>query len=409
MPEQKLNRTLGLAECVFFGVGSILGAGIYALIGKVAGSSGYMLWLSFMLASLTAALSAFSYAELSASIPKSGGEFNYAKEAFGKTLGLILGFIISLNGTISGAAVSLGFAGYFSELFSSPLVLSSLGIILLIYGINVIGIRQSSTVNIVFTIIEVSGLGLAVYSAAPSFGGNDFFELPDGGYKAIFTGAALSFFAYIGFEEIVKLAEETKNPGKTMPRALFIASLIVFVVYTIVAIFSVSAIPPDELGESESPLARVVETRFGQTGVIIISVIALFATANTILSNMLGSSRVIMNMGRESKTLHFFSKVFEKTKTPIRSLSVILLVMIAFSLIGDLRLVAMIANFFIFITFLVINSAVIALRFKKPEMDRPYKIPLSIGKMPLPPVLAILFTLGMIFFTVRAIMEGITI
>src|SRR5688572_17482489 len=107
----QLNRTLSLTQCVFFGVGSILGAGIYTIIGKVAGWSGNMLWLSFILASITALFTAFSYAELSAAFPKAGGEYEYAKKAFGKTMGLVLGGIIALNGVISGATVSIGFAG----------------------------------------------------------------------------------------------------------------------------------------------------------------------------------------------------------------------------------------------------------------------------------------------------------
>src|SRR5687768_14056172 len=112
----ELKRTLGLGQCIFFGVGSILGAGIYTIVGKVAGWSGNMVWLSFILASVTAFFTVFSYAELSAAFPRTGGEYEYAKKAFGKNMGIILGFIISLNGIISGATVSVGFAGYFTEL-----------------------------------------------------------------------------------------------------------------------------------------------------------------------------------------------------------------------------------------------------------------------------------------------------
>ncbi|MBK9047176.1 MAG: amino acid permease [Bacteroidetes bacterium] len=129
----ELRRTLGLAECVFFGVGSILGAGIYTLIGKVAGVSGNLIWLSFFIASMSALFTAFSYAELSAAFPKAGGEYEYAKKAFGKKTGVFLGLTISLNGIISGATVAIGFAGYLSELIGINLLVSAMGIIIVLF------------------------------------------------------------------------------------------------------------------------------------------------------------------------------------------------------------------------------------------------------------------------------------
>src|SRR5688572_10868287 len=127
MPAEKLNRTLGLAECVFFGVGSILGAGIYTLIGKAAGLGGNMVWISFAIASVTALATAFAYAELSGMFPASGGEYVYAKNALGKKAGAILGLSISLNGMITGAAVSIAFAGYFARLVEIPEIVPTLG------------------------------------------------------------------------------------------------------------------------------------------------------------------------------------------------------------------------------------------------------------------------------------------
>ena len=292
----KLKRTLGLSECIFFGVGSILGAGIYTLIGKVAGLSGNFIWLSFLIASVSALFTAFSYAELSAAFPKAGGEYVYAKKAFGKKTGIFLGITISLNGIISGATVAIGFAGYLSGLIGMSLLLASLAIIILIFIVNVSGIRQSSTLNIIFTIIEAAGLLFVIFAAFSSIGSINYLQLPPEGYNGILAASALAFFAYIGFEEIVKLAEETKNPSKNIPRALFASGAIVFVIYSLVALCAVSIIPYQQLGESESPLADIIGKKYGESGIIIISIIALFATSNTILSNMLGSSRVLLNM-----------------------------------------------------------------------------------------------------------------
>lgn len=389
----ELKRTLSLGATIFFGVGSILGAGIYTIIGKVAGLSGNMLWLSFSIASVTALLTAFSYAELSSAFPKSGGEYVYTKRAFGKKIGLFLGIIISLNGIVSGATVATGFAGYLSELTNLNTLLGALGIITLLFLINTAGIRESSSVNIVFTLIEVSGLLLIIYIGVSSIGDVNLMEMPPQGIKGIFSASALAFFAYIGFEEIVKLSEETKDPKKTIPRALFTASIIVIIVYIVVALCAVSVLSYNELAQSSGPLASIAESAYGNTGVLIISIIALFATANTLLSNMLGSSRVLMSIGKETKLLSRFSKVSEKSKTPVSALVLILIVMWAFALIGNIETIARIANVFIFITFIVVNLAVITLRVNEKDLERPYKIPFNIKGIPLFPILGIFMTL----------------
>lgn len=175
--KESLNELLGWPN-VFFGAGSILGAGIYTIVGKVAGFSGNMLWFSFLVASVTALLPAFSYAELVSMFPKAGGEYTYAKAAMGKRTGVVLGTLISINGIVSGAAVSLGFAGYFIELLNINMLIAAGGIILLITLINILGIRQSSTVNIIFTIIEVIGLVFVIYAAFPDIWKVNLLEIP---------------------------------------------------------------------------------------------------------------------------------------------------------------------------------------------------------------------------------------
>lgn len=399
----ELKRTLGLTECIFFGVGSILGAGIYTLIGKVAGLSGNFIWLSFLIASVSALFTAFSYAELSAAFPKAGGEYTYAKKAFGKKTGIFLGVTISLNGIVSGATVAIGFAGYLAELVGINLLIGSLGIIVLIFAVNISGIRQSSVVNIIFTIIEAGGLLFVIYSAFPSIGKINYIELPPSGYNGILAASALAFFAYIGFEEIVKLAEETINPEKNIPRALFTSSVIVIVIYSLVAVCAVSVIPYEELGKSESPLADIIGKNYGKTGVVIISVIALFATSNTILSNMLGSSRVLLNMSKETKALKLLSYVSPKRKTPLAALILILIIMCGFALIGNIETIARIATILIFITFIIVNLSVIVLRINEKEMVRPYRIPLSIKNIPVISVLGILTTLILLGYSIYSL------
>jgi len=397
-----LDRSLGLGQCIFFGVGSILGAGIYTLIGKVAGHAGNLTWLAFLIASSTALLTAFSYAELSAAYPKSGGEYVYVKRAFGQRMGTFLGLVIAINGIISAATVSLGFAGYFTELVDLPIWPVAVGILVLLFTVNAVGIQASSGVNMVLTGVEILGLVVVGIVAFPKLGSVDLLQGAGTGMSGLFFAATLSFFAYLGFEDIVKLAGETRDPQRNIPRALFAANGIVFVIYTALAVLVVGALPWQELANASAPLAAIVEGQWGSAGALFIAVAALFSTSNTLLSNMLGSSRVLAYMGRDVRPMHWLSTA-SKRKTPVRALLLILLVACAFAAIGDIEVVARIATITIFLTFLVVNLSVIALRVKQPDLERPYRIPWSIGRVPVISVLGVLCTLVLLGYAVASI------
>lgn len=402
MAEEKLKRVLGLGECVFFGVGVILGAGIYTVIGQAAAFGGNMLWLSFTFASLTALMTAFSYAELSAAFPRAGGEYVYADKAVGRKIARLVGIAIAINGAVSGGAIAIGFAGYFTRLFDIAQWIASAGIIAFIFLINALGVRKSSVANIIATIIEVGGLLFVIYTALPQFGEADYFQLPEGGVNSMLVASALCFYAYIGFEDVVKLSEETKDPQKNIPRALFISSAIVFVIYSAIAILAVSAIPAEQLGETKSPLAAIVSSRFGTAAVTAISIIALFSTSNSILSNMTGSSRVVMEMAHDSRNRvsRFFGYISSRSKAPLGGLAIVAIVMALLSLVGDIKTVALIANFFIHITFIVVNLCVIVLRVKDKDLNRPFRIPGNIRNIPVMSILGILLTLVMMVYSI---------
>ena len=396
-----LDRSLGLGQIIFFGVGSILGAGIYTLIGKVAGHAGNLTWLAFLIASFTAMLTAFSYAELSAAYPKSGGEYVYVKRAFGQRMGTFIGLVIASNGIISAATVSLGFAGYFTELIQVPIWPVAVGILFLLFAVNAIGIQASSNVNMVLTGVEILGLVVVGVAAFPQLGTVDLLQGAGTGMDGLFFAAALSFFAYVGFEDIVKLAGETRDPQRNIPRALFAANGIVFVIYTALAVLVVGALPWQELADAPAPLSAIVESEWGRTGALFIAVAALFSTGNTMLSNMLGSSRVLSYMGRDVRPMQWMTAV-SKRKIPVRALVLILLVACAFAAIDDIEVVARIATITIFLTFLVVNLSVIALRVKQPDLERPYRIPWSIGGVPVISVLGVLSTLVLLGYAVAS-------
>lgn len=395
----ELKRTLNYAEVTFFATGVILGAGIYTIIGQAAGSGGNMLWLSFLIAAITALMTAFSYAELVGLFPKAGGEFVYVKNAMGNNIALVVGILVTFCGIGGGATIAIGFAGYLSQLLPLPPTLSALAIIGLIFWINVAGIRQSSAVNILFTLAEIGGLLFVVFAAWPKIGTAAYLELPPEGLKGLLVAAALSFFAFTGFEDAVKLAEETRQPEKTIPRALFTASGIVIVLYLVVVVAAISAVPFDQLAQTNSPLSAITQTRYGRTGALIIAVIALFSTSNSLLSNMMGASRILYSMAKEKK-LRLLAAISEKRHTPYTALMLIAVITGSLSLIGEIKTVGLLTNFFVFNTFLFVNASVIYLRIKNKEAPRPFRIPGNIGNLPVVSMLGLLMTLLLAGFTI---------
>lgn len=404
MAEAQLRRVLGLGECLFFAIGVIVGAGIYAILGEAAASAGNMLWLAFLGAAATALLTALAYAELVSMYPRSGGEYVYAKAGLGLRLAVVIGVMMALNGVVAGATIALGFAGYFAQLVAVPQPVAALGVLVVLVTVNVAGIRQSSITNIVLTVVELGGLVFVIVAAAPTLGAVDLLAWPSEGVTGLCTAAALSFFAYIGFEDIVKLAEETREPERTIPRALLLAGAIVGAFYLAIAVLAVSAVPAAELRAGGSPMAAIVGPRYGQAGVIAISIVALFSTSNSILSNMNGSSRILLDLGRDRRALRALARIEPGTGTPVRALLLVAALMLACSLIGDLKTAALIGNLFIFATFLLVNVCVIALRLREPDAPRPFRIRGSVRGVPVIPVVGVMMLAVMLAFCVRGLL-----
>jgi APA family basic amino acid/polyamine antiporter len=396
----KLKRELGLFEATLCGVGIILGAGIYALVGKAAGLGGNAVWISFLIASLIAVFTGLSYAELSSMFPKAGAEYVYIRKAFGKRLAFLIGWLIITGGVIAGATVALGFAGYFSALFNIPVVPVAIGLILVLSLIIFYGIKQSVWFAIVFTLIEAAGLLLIIFIGLPFIGSINYLEMPSLG--GVFSAAALIFFAFIGFEEIVRLSEETKKPKKTIPKALVLAIAITTIIYIFVALSSVGVLSWEELGASNAPLADVASKALGVDAFIILSVIALFATANTVLLILLATSRIVYGMAKSYSLPNVLARVHPITRTPWIAIILLMVFSMLFVLVGDIELIANLTNFTVFITFIIINLSLIWLRYTQPKLRRPFKTPVNIGKFP---VLALLGILSCVFLIINIGLE----
>ncbi|MBU0668100.1 amino acid permease [Patescibacteria group bacterium] len=376
----KLKRELSLFDVTVAGVGIILGAGIYALIGIAAGEAGSATWLSFVFGAVVATFTGFSYAELSSFFKGDSGEFDYYKAAFGHRFALVMALLMIFSMVVSAATVALGFAGYFIAIVGIDYLLAAMLIIGAMSMINYFGIKLSSRFNTIATFTEFLGLILIIVLGMSKWGSVDLMEMPHG-FTGVVQAGALVFFAYMGFETIIKLREETKNPDKTIPRALLLSILITSVVYILVAISAVSILPYGKLAASSGPLADVAAAALGPAAFGLIAVIALFSTSNTILLSLVAVSRMMYGMAMQSFLPYALSKVHPRRRTPYIAVIIAFLLTVVFSLLGNIELVANLANVSLFVIFAFVNLAAIILRWTI-KKRRPFRMPLNIGNFP---------------------------
>lgn len=408
----ELKRGMGLFHLTMYGVGLILGAGIYVLIGEAAGFAGDSVWIAFVLGSIVALFAGLSYAELSSIFPKAAAEYTFVKNAFKNNFfAFIIGWLTAITSMITAATVALGFGGYFSEFLNIPIVISAIALIGILSIVNFMGIKESSWTNTVFTIIEAAGLILIIiigFTISEPESVN-YFESPTG-FSGIVIAFVLIFFAFIGFEDITNIAEEVRNPKKVIPRAIILAVMISGIIYVLVSLAVVRVINWEDLSSSAAPLADVAKRGLGVQGHIIFSGIALFAITNTVLITLVAGSRMIYGMSREKSFPPILAKVHSKTKTPWLAIIVIMLTAIGFSIIGDIVIVANITVFAVIITFGAVNLSVIVLRYTEPDIERKFRIPINIGKFPVLPMVGLGISVYMAFqFQIQVVLVGLVI
>ena len=404
----KLKRELSLFETSIYGIGIILGAGIYALIGEAAGIAGNSLWLSFLIGAIISSFTGLSYAELSTMYPKSAAEYYYLQKATGsRFLAFLLGWLIVCAGIFSVSTVSLGFARYFVDLLKNFIFISNenflqiLTAILLISSLsflNFLGIKKSAEFNIVFTLVEAFGLIFIILISIPFLGKVNYLEMPNG-LQGIISASILVFFAYIGFEDIANIAEEIKNPRKNLPLAFILAISFTCLLYILVSISVVSLANWKELSLSDAPLAFAASKILGTNAYFLLSIIALFATANTVLVLLIVTSRMIYGMAKEKTLPEILSLVHKEKRTPWVAILISCLFSILFVLPREIVLTANLTSLVTFITFASVNLSLIILRFKAPNVKRVFKLPLNIGNFPLLAFFGLILNLGMIVNT----------
>jgi APA family basic amino acid/polyamine antiporter len=393
-----------------YGVGLILGAGIYVLIGDAAGFAGNSMWISFLLGTIVAVFAGLSYAELTAMFPKAAAEYTFVKNAFKSNFfGYIIGWLTAVTSIIFVAAVALGFAGYFVRFVELPITVIAILLIGVLSVINFIGIREATWANTIFAIVTVVGLILIIivgFTTEPAHS-IDYFEMPLGG-----TGLALAFvlvfFAFIGFQDLANIAEEVKNPHKTLPRAIIISIIVTAIIYLLVALAVIRVISWEELSISSAPLADVAKVVLGTNGSISLSIFALFATVGTVLISLVAGARMIYGMAKSNSLPNILGKIHYKTKTPWVAVIVMMVTSMVFSLSEDIVLVANMGVFAVVVTFAAINLAVIILRYTEPQLDRPFRIPINIGKFPILPAFGFITSVYMAFqFDIQIVLFGL--
>jgi APA family basic amino acid/polyamine antiporter len=394
-----LERSIGPFQMALYGLGSMLGAGIYGLIGKAAGEVGNAVWLAFVVALVAALLTALSYASLGSRFPRAAGAAYVTQRAYGfPLLSFMVGLALICSGLTSVATQSRVFATNLIELFGLdglPVAGVALGFLLVMSGIVFRGIRESMWVNVLCTIVEASGLILVVAVGISYWGAVDYLETPpapDGDltFLIVIQGAVLAFFAFIGFEDVYNVAEEVREPQHTIPLGIITAMVLAAILYIAVAITAVSVVPWQELSEAPGPITEVVSRAAPIIPPILFTGITLFAVANTALVNFVTASRLLYGMARQNLLPDHLGRVHRRRRTPHIAILVLFFILVPLALMGAIAELAAASVLLLLIVFAAVNGALFILKGRKGEPTGRFEIPRII------PALGFLVCLGLI-------------
>lgn len=402
-----LKRSLTLGLLTLYGLGTILGAGIYVLVGRVAATAGMYAPLAFVIAALLAGLTGLSYAELSARLPKSAGEAVYVQEGLRRRwLSVVVGLLIVLTGVVSAATIANGFVGYLHVFVAVPDGLAVVVLVLLLGALAAWGITESVVAASLVTLVELGGLAFIIY-----IGGAGLVDLPArwpelvpppaaGVWHGILLGAFLAFYAFIGFEDMVNVAEEVKEPGRTLPLAILIAIVVSTVLYLLVALVAVLALPPAELAASRAPLALIYERATGSPPTLI-ALVSLFAVVNGALIQIIMSSRVLYGMSREGWLPEALGKVSPVTRTPLAATALVGATVLVLAVALPIVTLAKATSLIVLIVFALVNLALVRIKRRDPRPAGVRVCPLAI------PLAGFLASTGFVALQLAELLAGL--
>ena len=375
-----LRRTLSLPMLVLYGLGTTIGAGIYALTGAVAGSAGMLAFASFGLAALLAGFTAASYAELSSRYPFAAAQAVYMREGFGtRRIASLLALGIALAGAVSAATVTNGFYGYLGELVTVPRTLAIVGIVALLGAVAALGVRESVGVAAAITAIEVGGLLLVIAYASPVLA-----ELParigefaprasPGGLGGVFAGSFLAFYAFLGFEDMVNVGEEVRDARRALPLAIALTLAITLLLYVLLAVTAVLAVAPERLAASDAPLAFLFAERGGRAEWI--GAIGVLAMLNGALIQILMASRILYGLARDGDLPQWLSSLHPRTRTPVLATALVTAAVAALALLFPLATLAEATSLITLISFACLNAALTRIQRRRPADSRIVRVP----------------------------------
>jgi APA family basic amino acid/polyamine antiporter len=369
-----LKRRLGLLDATSIGLGAIIGAGIFVVIGVATGMAGPGVVVSVVIAGISATFTAFSFAELGPAMPRAGGIYEYGHEMISHSVGFVMGWLWVGGNIVLGATASLGFGSYLSSVFTFvPAKLGALGIIGLVMLVNAIGIKQSALLNDLLVITKVGVLLLFILVGLPNIRLSNFSTPFPNGLFPVIQAASLFYFAYIGFPRIATTAEEVKEPEKTIPRAILMALTISVLIYLFTSITAVGLIGYERLGTSPTPIADAADTiglkEIAEAG-------ALMATFSVILTSVMGQSRVLFAMARNEEIPDFLSRIHSRFDTPVFSILLSGVAMAILSLGLDLTGLASLGSFCVLIVHVLTNYSAFELFRRTPPNELHFKAPL---------------------------------
>lgn len=368
----QLRRALSLPLITLYGLGTIIGAGIYVLTGKIAGAAGMYAPLAFAAAGVVALFTALSFAELSSRYPKSAGEALYVHEGFRRQwLSLGIGLALAAAGMVSAATLANGFVGYLHLFVPAPPWMIISALVLALGLLAAWGIYESVLVATVTTLVEVAGLLLIVAVA-----GGGFAELParlpellpplePAAWRGVLLGAFLAFYAFLGFEDMVTVAEEVREPRRNLPLAILLATGGATVLYMLIALAAVLSVPPGDLAQSEAPLALIYERATGASPWFI-GLIGLVAAINGALIQIIMGSRILYGMAREGWLPRRLDYVHPRTQTPLATTAIMALGVLLLALWLPLVTLAKATSFILLAVFTLVNLALVRIKRRAP-------------------------------------------
>lgn len=390
---------MGLGALVIYGIGDMLGSGIYALIGKAAGAMGNAIWAAFLASMAGALLTGLSYASLGSRYPRAAGAAYVTYRAFRMPfLSYLLGLAVMASGLTSFATQTRAFSGYFTGMVpGAPLLLVILGFVLALTFITFWGMKESTWLNVVCTTVEVSGLLIVIMVGLRYWGGVNYLETPVvGGHQAMLTlplilqGAVLTFYSFIGFEDMMNVVEEVKDPVRTFPKAVVLALAGVTVIYLMVSVTAISVVPHAELAASKEPLVEVVRRAAPAFPTVLFSGISLFAITNTALLNFIMGSRLLYGMSRQGLLPRILGAVHSARRTPHVAIMVLLGLALILVSLGDVSRLARSTSVLLLTVFIVVNLSLIVVKNRPGEPKGAFEVPMFV------PVGGILVCLAML-------------